>query len=81
MNPALVDLFVKMERFRFEEAKACVVVTVDQDTGTVVHATGPFTQPELALAQAGRDDASWKRYAAPGEGEFTYHVVPLWEPS
>jgi hypothetical protein len=77
---AMADLLVKLERAAVGSAKAFVVVTVDDESGDVVHATGPFAEPEQALVQAGRDDAEWKRVAEPGEGNFTYVVVPLWEP-
>jgi len=75
----MIQRLMELELARAEAAPAFVMVTVDLDDGSVVHATGPFGQPEQALAQAGRDDAAWKAYAEPGEGAFAYVVVPLWE--
>lgn len=75
-DQALVDLICKLEQAS-HEAGAFALVTLD-DTGAVVHATGPFDQPEQALAQAGRDEADWREH---GEGDIGFIVVPLWEPS
>jgi hypothetical protein len=81
VNDAMVDLLVKLERCSVEEADAFVVVTVDEETGIVLHATGPFAEPEAALVQAGIDEAAWNRATGPEDGRLLYRVVSLWEPS
>lgn len=81
MTAAQVELLVRLERARTDEARAFVVVTVDQEDGAVLCATGPFEEAEAALAQAGRDHAAWERHAEPGEPGWDHVVVPLWEPS
>lgn len=73
---ALVDLIVKLEQAS-HEAGQFALVTLDSDGGNVVHATGPFDEPEQALIQAGRDEADWREH---GEGDIAFVVVPLWEP-
>ena len=71
-----------LEQGRLASATAFVTVTVDNETHTVVHACGPFTEAEQALAQAGRDDAGWKKFVGDDDaGDYSYVVVPLWSPS
>lgn len=83
MNPALVEILMQLEQAQVAEAKAFVLVTTDAYTGDVINATGPFTQAELALVQAGRDEADWKRHAENDidAESIAYTVVPLWEPT
>lgn len=75
-DQALVDLIVKLEQAS-TEAGAYALVTQDEDRN-VVHATGPFNEPEQALIQAGRDEADWRKH---GEGDLEFTIVPLWSPS
>lgn len=82
MSAALMaEIMVRLEQALVENAPAFVVVAVAVDSGDVVHATGPFTEAEAALVQAGQDDATWKQHADPGEGNLKHVVVALWEPS
>ena len=76
-------LIAMLEQARYANATAFAVVTVDNETHTVVHGTGPFVEAEQALAQAGRDDRGWKEFVGDGEdpGDFSYVVVPLWAPT
>lgn len=80
MNDVMIELLVRLDRARHENATAFAIVWLDE-TGAVVDTTGPFDQAELALVQAAKDTAVWERRAEPGEGEYTYVVVPLWGPS
>lgn len=79
-SDALVDLLCRIDKARYDEAKQFVVVVIDDDTGDVAHATGPFAEPEQALIEAGRQESDWKSHAQPDEGTWSYKVVPLWEP-
>lgn len=79
-DAAMVELLVRLERASYDNATAFVVVAIDGE-GNIVNATGPFTEPEAALVQAGIDDVNWKRHAEPGEGDFKSVVVPMWEPT
>jgi hypothetical protein len=79
-SDAMVDLLCRIDQARYEEAKAFVVIAIDEVTGQVAHTTGPFAEPEHALIEAGRQDADWKAHAEPEEGDYSYVVVPLWEP-
>jgi hypothetical protein len=79
---SIEELILALEQAH-QNARAFVVVTVDNEDHGVVHATGPFEEAEQALVQAGRDDAAWKEFMD-GEtdaGDFSYLVVPLWAPS
>jgi hypothetical protein len=79
---SIEELIFALEQAQ-KNAGAFVMVTVDNETHTVVHATGPFDQAEAALVQAGRDDAAWQEFMDGEEvvGDFSYLVVPLWTPS
>lgn len=75
-----VDLLCLLDRARYENAKAWVVVVIDDDTDEVCNAYGPFDEAEQALIESGRQDAEWKAHADPEEGNWTYKIVPLWGP-
>ena len=74
-----VDLLCLLDRARYENARAWLVVTVDDESGEIVHGHGPFTDAEDALVAAGEMDNEWQRIAD-DDSTYTYKIVPLWEP-
>ncbi len=78
-----IDLMMMLERATVEEATAFCVVAVDDELGIVLSTTGPFTEAEAALVQAGRDEALWRKDTAGQDGcdSLRWVVVPQWEPN
>lgn len=76
-----VDLLCMLDRARYENARAWLVVTIDDESGEIVHGHGPFEQAEQALTAAGEMDAEWQRIAEDeDDSTYTYKIVPLWGP-
>jgi len=75
-----VDLLCRLDRARYENANAWVVISVDDDSGEICDATGPFPEAEMALVKAGRMDADWKETEDEESGTWTYKIVPIWAP-
>ena len=78
-SPEMVDLLCLLDRARYENAHAWIVVVVDDESGEIVHGYGPFPQAEQALVEAG-EQATWWKENEPDEGLSTYKIVPLWGP-
>lgn len=78
-TPEFVDLLCRLDQARSENARAWIVVVVDDDTGEVVHGYGPFEQAEQALVEAGKQETWWAENE-PDEPTSSYKIVPLWGP-
>lgn len=78
-SQAMVDLLCLLDKARYENAHAWIVVVIDDETGEIVHGYGPFEQAEQALAEAGQQ-AAWWAENEPDESTSTYKIVPLWGP-
>lgn len=86
MSGRIDDLIVRLEQALEENASGFAVVALSKDltndsgTSLVLNVSGPFGQPEQALAEAGRMDRDWRGQAS-SEAEaaaIDYLVVPLW---
>lgn len=78
-----VDTILALERFIQDNAQAFALVTVDKRSSDVVHATGPFEQPEQALVEAGIEDENWRAQASTEDeaDALSFYVVPFWGPT
>lgn len=72
---------IAFQRDREREAAGWVVVCVDDEDGQIVNASGVFSTPEAALIEAGLRHADGKKMLEPGEPDWTYVVVPMFEPT
>jgi hypothetical protein len=73
----LADIEVRMHRDHERDAEGWLVVTVDDEFSSVVHATGVFETAEAALVESGRRYAADREHAQEGEPGWTHAVVPL----
>lgn len=78
----MVDLLCLLDRARYQNARAWIVITVDDESGEIVHGHGPFAEAEQALVAAGEQHQEWERERErdPEAGTETYKIVPLWGP-
>lgn len=75
-TPEFVDLLCLLDKARYENARAWVVVVVDDESGEIIHGCGPFHEAEQALVEAGEQEAA----LTAEESSCTFKIVPLWRP-
>ncbi len=76
---SLIDEVIARLEQAQHEARAFVIVTVDNETQIVMHASGPYVDAENALIQT----VTYRNEDAKDEEPdgFSYVVVPLWRPA
>lgn len=62
-------------------ASGWVVVCSDDESESLVYATGLFPDPWSALAEANRQKGDDAHHDDPGEPGWTYHVLPVYPPA
>lgn len=75
----MADLEIASDRSDERDALGWVVVTVDDESESIVHATGLFDTPEAALIHAANRHVEDLRTAEGDEDLWTHTVVPMFK--